>query len=78
MTIGALATGSTIYAATQAFAELLSLSGYPEEKMPNINVLETMISYLASFVADPVFRTVFQHISTTFVQNVVNCRKEPL
>lgn len=69
ITIGALATGSTMYTATQAFAELLSMGGCPPEEMPNIDVLKTMISYLAPFVSDLGFRKVFQHISTTSKQS---------
>lgn len=68
LTIGALATGSTIYAATQAFAELLSLGGCPPEEMPNIDVLKPMISYLAPFMSDLGFRKVFQHIITASKQ----------
>jgi hypothetical protein len=64
LTIGALATGSTIYEATQAFAELLSLGGCPAEEMPNIDVLKTMITYLAPFMADFGFRRVFQYVVT--------------
>lgn len=65
LTIGALATGSTIYAATQAFSELLSLSGCPQEEMPNIDVLKAMITFLAPFMADLGFRKVFQHVVST-------------
>lgn len=65
LTIGALATGSTIYTATQAFSELLSLSGCPQEEMPNIDVLKAMIAYLAPFMADLGFRKVFQYVVST-------------
>ncbi|KAL5315927.1 hypothetical protein ACEPPN_016801 [Leptodophora sp. 'Broadleaf-Isolate-01'] len=64
LTIGALATGATIYEATQAFAELLSLGGCPAEEMPNIDVLKTMVTYLAPFMADFGFRRVFQYVVT--------------
>ncbi|KAG4441122.1 hypothetical protein IFR05_003412 [Cadophora sp. M221] len=64
LTIGALATGATIYEATQAFAELLSLGGCPVEEMPNIDVLKTMVTYLAPFMADFGFRRVFQYVIT--------------
>ncbi|KAH9203490.1 hypothetical protein DL95DRAFT_419000 [Leptodontidium sp. 2 PMI_412] len=64
LTIGALATGATIYETTQAFAELLSLGGCPAEEMPNIDALKTMVTYLAPFMADFGFRRVFQYIVT--------------
>ncbi|CZR68801.1 uncharacterized protein PAC_18701 [Phialocephala subalpina] len=68
LTIGALATGSTIYTATQAFSELLNLSGCPPEEMPNFDVLKTMINYLAPFMSDLGFRKVFQHVITASKQ----------
>lgn len=68
LTISALATGSTAFMAAQAFAELLGLSGCPPEKMPNIDVLNTMIHYLAPFMSDLGFRKVFQYVVTASKQ----------
>jgi hypothetical protein len=65
LTIGALVTGSNIYTATDAFAELLVLGGCQQDELPNIDVLKTMISYLAPFMADIGFRKVFEHIIST-------------
>lgn len=65
LTIGALTTSSTIYAATQAFSELLTLSGCRQEELPNIDVLKAMITYLAPFMADLGFRKVFQYVVST-------------
>lgn len=65
VTLGALATGASAYAAAQGFTELLSLGGCDPDMLPTVDVVKPMIAYLAPFVSDAGFGRVLESITTT-------------
>ncbi|KAI9147197.1 hypothetical protein HJFPF1_13230 [Paramyrothecium foliicola] len=68
--IGALTTGSSYLMAAHVMSELLSLSGFEQDKIPNVDVLRVLASYLSPFVQDLGFPKVFQHITTTCIHRL--------
>lgn len=66
--VGALATGSSHFAAAQCLAELLAIGGCEPDKLPNVDVLRRMIAYLAPFVHDLGFSKVLEHVNTAGVR----------
>ncbi|KAI8632514.1 hypothetical protein F5Y19DRAFT_421536 [Xylariaceae sp. FL1651] len=63
--IGAMSVGTSYYTAAQGLSELLSISGCEPDRLPNVDVLKSMVAYLGPFVADLGFSKVLQHITTT-------------
>lgn len=62
--IGALATGTSPSSAAQCLSELLALSGAEADSLPNVCVLQQLVSYLAPFVYDLGFSKVLEAINT--------------
>jgi hypothetical protein len=67
--ISALATGSSIHSAAQCLSELLCLSGLESDSVPSIEVLKSMISYLAPPMRDLGFPRVTALIIATAEHN---------
>jgi hypothetical protein len=73
--IGALRTGSSAFTAAQCISELLVLSGCETDKVPNVDVLRAMVTYLAPFVHDLGFSKVLQHITTSCEHTITRLQK---
>lgn len=62
LTVGALVTGSTNYTAAHALSELMILGGCEPDYLPTVDVLKSMVAYLAPFMFDSGFSKIFEHI----------------
>lgn len=61
--VGALGTGATAFQAAQCLSELMSACGIGLSKLPSVDVLKDMVTYLTPFVHDLGFSKVLQHIT---------------
>lgn len=62
-TIGGVATGTKTYQAALGLSELLILSRCANDKVPTVDILKSMVSYLAPFMADVGFSKVYKYIA---------------
>ncbi|KAH7014416.1 uncharacterized protein B0I36DRAFT_255130, partial [Microdochium trichocladiopsis] len=74
--IGALASGVSRFHAAQCLSELLTIYGCAADQLANVDVLKTMIVYIAPMVHELGFVKVLQHITTSASHEVVRLRKK--
>ncbi|KAI0149543.1 hypothetical protein GGR57DRAFT_224198 [Xylariaceae sp. FL1272] len=74
--IEALATGSSYFDAAQCLSSILSISGCEADKIPNVDVLKSLVAYLAPFLQDLGFPKVLQHITSSVTHNVLKIQND--
>ncbi|KXH40078.1 hypothetical protein CSIM01_09933 [Colletotrichum simmondsii] len=68
--IGALGTGCQAFAAAQCLSEVMAIYGLEADMRPSVDVLKSLVNYLAPFTQNLGFSKVLEHI-TTLTERVI-------